>query len=287
MKPIGLIYPPSVVTRFLPQSLEALFNSPSCPAGTLNLYITGLEIMNQSQNLILTIRPLDLSAQIALKLEHNARRYCCLTDYVEETQISSRENTPFHGNDEEDMNPRLDLTFDNPSKPFLKVWVFGADPRTCDVLLEKSRASGVSKNHFCIKFDDQDRLVLQDTSSYGTNATYTANGRVQGSNDVRRKFTWIIFPDYAFNIHVFKKSLAFQVTLASHEGYEAQYRQHIADYRRCHELERSQLGGLSLDQLNVQSQQSTAGAFEPIPHARACISRKSCWDEAVSVKCTR
>ncbi len=61
--------------------------------------------MDESPNLILTIRPLDLSAQIALKLEHNARRYCCLTDYVEETYISSRENTPFHGSDEEDMSP--------------------------------------------------------------------------------------------------------------------------------------------------------------------------------------
>jgi len=130
-------------------------------------------------NLLLTIRPLDLLAEDALKDKHNASRYQCTE--MEEREV--RETTPASFAGGARMDAHLNLTFDNPPKSFIKGWVFGSEPQTCDVVLGKW-GFGVSREHFCISIDDHGQAIFQDTSTNGTTVVYTANQKDQ--EDLRR-----------------------------------------------------------------------------------------------------
>ena len=113
-------------------------------------------------NLLLTIRPLDLLAEEALKDKHNASRYQC----TEMEKREARETTPAPLAGAARMDAHINLTFDNPPKSFTKGWVFGSEPRTCDVVLGE-RGSGVSREHFCISIDDMGKLYSKTRQQMG------------------------------------------------------------------------------------------------------------------------
>lgn len=59
---------------------------------------------------------------------------------------------------------------------------FGRDPQ-CDVWLGET--GGISNRHFYITFDEQHRLILKDTSTWGTAVGYR-------DKEVRNRFTWTL-----------------------------------------------------------------------------------------------
>lgn len=107
--------------------------------------------------------------------------------------------------DKEDLGQRLRFTFDQKPKNIQDGWVFGSNPKTCDVFMGSSK-DGTSGSHFRITFDDQGRLVLIDSSTHGTAVSYDGQaGDEKRKNPPDRKrnkprnksndFTWILLPD--------------------------------------------------------------------------------------------
>ncbi len=69
-------------------------------------------------------------------------------------------------------------------------YLFGTDPQACDILLGYRGGKGISGRHFCITFDDQGRVVLRDSSIWGTAVSYD----VQAKDEVRHHFSWLLAP---------------------------------------------------------------------------------------------
>jgi len=205
----------------------------------------------EQPNLLLTIWPLDLLAEDALKDKHNASRYQCTN--MEEREV--RETTPAPFAVGARMDAHLNLTFDNPPKSFIKGWVFGSEPRTCDVVLGKW-GFGVSREHFCISIDDHGQAVFQDTSTNGTTVVYTANQKDQ--EDLRHNVSCIIFPEYPFRLRVLLDNLVLEVRLAPHIICDTEFRQ--------------QLAGLS----NTQRPRASSVRRCPFRYARRPKSSKYC-----------
>ncbi|KAF4120079.1 FHA domain [Geosmithia morbida] len=75
----------------------------------------------------------------------------------------------------------LQLTFDQPLKRRGRI-VLGTDARTCDLSLP--RVAGVDGQHCTISFDSQSRLVLQDTSTRGTQVWYGSESSGDKTNHI-------------------------------------------------------------------------------------------------------
>jgi hypothetical protein len=104
----------------------------------------------------------------------------------------------------EDFRPHLRFTFNQKPKNIQDRYVFGSNPKTCDVILGSSNNS-ISGSHFRITFDDKKRLVLTDSSALRTTVSYSGRARDkirknpqdQKQNRERDKlndFKWILFP---------------------------------------------------------------------------------------------
>lgn len=65
---------------------------------------------------------------------------------------------------------------------------FGTNPHGDVLLGEKSRKLDISHRHFCITFDNRRRLILRDSSRWGTAVSYGSLGKAE----VRKHFTWIL-----------------------------------------------------------------------------------------------
>ena len=134
-------------------------------------------------------------ARDAFRLRPNAGLYHQSSKgIVTEPGLSSREPTPAlsvseHGdNDNNHDSDRLILTFDDLPRNPQRGWQFGTDPRTSDVLLGHRGTHGVSARHFLVKIDEDRRVVLRDTSTFGTSVSYDG----QAEYEVRQNFTWIL-----------------------------------------------------------------------------------------------
>ncbi|KAF2844140.1 kinase-like protein [Plenodomus tracheiphilus IPT5] len=99
---------------------------------------------------------------------------------------------------------QLLFTFDRRPKDIEQGWVFGSDPKKCDVLLGTSR-EGISGVHCRISYNRTNDLVLIDQSTHGTAVSYghSNQGRAEKrssprcqreSRDASNNFTWILFP---------------------------------------------------------------------------------------------
>lgn len=104
-----------------------------------------------------------------------------------------------------DLSHQLQFTFEQRPKDISEGFVFGSNPKLCDVLLG-SPDEGISGSHFRITFDDDDRLVLIDSSTRGTAVGYNGQARMQRRNnprnrgrsitrDASRDFRWILFAE--------------------------------------------------------------------------------------------
>ena len=219
----------------------------------------------EDPNVIATLIATSELARQAFSSPHNYDR--CFPCAVSPS-LGSRENTPFPDG-EDDFAPRIHLTFDKPPESIKNGYVFGYDP-SCDVRLADRRHVSklpktrfVSKNHFSITFDAQHRVILRDSSKVGTAVSY--NGQAQ--NEVRSRFTWIIFPDFELiEVKIPEADISFKIQLAKHKTCESNYLANVDSVLR--DMRETEEGpgegpkdtGLTfpLNMLNVSSQDTTA-----------------------------
>ena len=180
-------------------------------------------------NLILVVRAIDGYAEDSLCLPNNESRNASSWNG---DGSNSRDPTP--GPEQEDHPSEIALRFDQKPKDIAKGFVFGTDARHCDVRLLSTVGKGKNKQrnriggqHFRITFDDQDRLILQDTSVYGTAVSYDGQARYKNRND---GFTWILFPGWTIQVYVLKEAFIFELKLATHNGCQAEYEANVRSY---------------------------------------------------------
>ena len=217
----------------------------------------------EDPNLIFTLKAATIRAETILAQQHNSNRYVPPPDYCGVEDICSRETTPatnLANEEEADYCSQLRFTFELLPKDIQRGFVFGSNPTSCDVLL--GRAGGhVSRQHFCITFDDQERVVLKDTSLTGTTVSYGG----QAATQPRNHFTWILLPGYDIQVKI-SESLEFSIELAEHDASKHEYSQHVHSY-----LEASRNAIVPLDLLDIHSLQSTAAPTESVSPRRRPI----------------
>ena len=186
-------------------------------------------------NIIATLMASGMNrAERAFQFEHNKQRYEAPTDDI---RPFSRETTPYSGDDFQDGNPkdkdatshRLKLSFDRPPKNMSKGYVFGWGPG-CDIQLvdrddlrpgDREQVGMVSQKHFSITFDTERRVVLRDASTNRTAVSYDG----QAGNELRRHFTWIIFPDFEkIEVSIPSADISFIIKLGTHKNCDKEYR---------------------------------------------------------------
>ncbi|KAK3064933.1 hypothetical protein LTS18_002095 [Coniosporium uncinatum] len=202
------------------------------------------------------------TAKPAFALPHNTHRY---SPPSLNRGISSRESTPFpdaqEQNEAVNSYHRLQVTFDQPPKNGQE-YVFGTDPRVCDVLLGKRRGEGsISGTHFCITFDAQRRVTLRDFSRCGTAVSYDG----QGKGQKRSHFTWIIFHGFEeIEVELSGTKFVFRIILAEHEECESDYLTHVdAFLAKRRTAEESGPALPPFDMLDIYSQNTTAAPTAP------------------------
>lgn len=144
-------------------------------------------------NVICIIKGIDRATDQALLHPDNEARIWHSTR--SESKASNGSSTPPLQHKEDPFELRL--TFDHRPKNLQRGFVFGTDPRVCDVLFGPSHRT-ISRSHFCITFDEHRRLVVEDSSTHGTTVSY--NG--QAEKEVRRNFRWILFHDMKKNVTI-------------------------------------------------------------------------------------
>ena len=180
-------------------------------------------------NLIGTLTAVDGYAEESILLPDNLER--CLPGNGDGS--SSRDPTP--GPEQEYRPSQLVLRLDYRPKDIAKGFVFGTNPQHCDVELSSmigkgrnSQRNKIGGQHFQITFDDQNRLILNDTSYWGTAVSYNGQARKERRN---QPFTWILFPDgWKIQIHVLKDAFIFELKLATHKGCQAEYEANLQSY---------------------------------------------------------
>ncbi|OAL51399.1 hypothetical protein IQ07DRAFT_421342 [Pyrenochaeta sp. DS3sAY3a] len=170
--------------------------------------------MKENPNVIFTIKATNLAARQTYKFLHNSRFYVAPKIALETTNFS-RECTPLTSlGDEhnEDDGDQFCFTFDKRPRDIKQGYVFGSNPKTCDILLG-TPMEGISGSHFRVTFDNQGTLVLIDSSTHGTAVSHDGqlfnekrnnlprrerdealNG-VVNKRDSSKDFTWILSPE--------------------------------------------------------------------------------------------
>lgn len=170
----------------------------------------------------------------ATRMPENARRRISLSPCFDMASNDSVEEEDFFSSSDkendtvisEDKLPRsaISLSFDYQPKSH-HGFVIGTDPKTCDVVLPK--VLGISRRHCHITFDSEKRLILRDTSKYGSSVRYDGRG-----NGVRRRGSWVLssgfsygFPSMVGKIVVEIRSVRFLIVantcLAQMDSYQA------------------------------------------------------------------
>ena len=194
--------------------------------------------------LIVTLEAYGTTAERAWNRPQNRDRCLPASEFV--VDISSRESTPAVGQ----PGSQIRLTFDDKPKDLEKGFVFGSDPRICDVFLGE-RGAGFSGQQFCITFNERGEVVFKNTSRKKAQVDYN------GEDPSRRtQFTWILFGTYK-NIKITlgeEDDLIFKVKwpenrdscLAEYETYRDAY------------FEERRNAFPPLSQLDMETQQPTA-----------------------------
>ena len=191
----------------------------------------------------------DLGALIAINLEENKKRYI-------EPQIGydSRATTVTdEDGDDSDLMcaPKLHLTFSEKPSGSHGFWI-GLDPQ-CDVILKEEKLGKISKKHCFITFDKQRRLILRDSSTYGTIVTYDDRGRER-----RAHHTWCLSgkqASCASKIIIEIDRIRFQIVVSSHKNNTEEYYQNVDKFLRDIE-ENVSLGALGIYSNNSTTQHS-------------------------------
>lgn len=170
--------------------------------------------MRDDPTLIFTLKAISPYAAKVFKDAHN-ERYWIPQCHLDTEGAASQGSTPvtnlgdedsFEGREPiiEDFSDELRFTFDRKPRNIEQGFVFGSNPKICDVLIGNPRG-GVSGSHLRITFDNEDRLVLIDSSTHGTAVSYNGQARKEKRNslssractksrDRSNEFKWILFP---------------------------------------------------------------------------------------------
>ncbi|OJD28530.1 serine/threonine protein kinase [Blastomyces percursus] len=182
---------------------------------------------------------------------------------LDEGSDSEKEVPAYHYED------GLQLTFSHAFSHGLKGdkgFALGVHRDQSDIVLQDVKDGTISRCHCYLKFDDRNRLILQDRSSHGTVVTYDGKG-----GERRRKFKWILggdeVPDEMIKEIVieFHEDLKFQIVVPNHGAHPDQYRQYTDNVRRFR-AEMAADDRLPLSRLGMNSARSTAahsGAQSP------------------------
>ncbi|KAL8907053.1 MAG: hypothetical protein Q9207_001633 [Kuettlingeria erythrocarpa] len=210
----------------------------------------------------------------AIRHSDNRVRYVAPQEEEEEgPEQSSRETTISVDSDGEAPDPKycpkLLLTFDRGPKVG-QGFVIGRDPNSCDIVLPKH--PNISRRHCLLTFDDQRRLILQDTSAYGTTVKYDGQGgqkrRTLISYDSRGKetrhyFTWILsgakVPDRTKEIEIKIANIILLIKVSKHQTHRNLYMENVD--RLCQRQGELPIGGLGLQSTTSTAEQS--GAITP------------------------
>ncbi|KAL9019542.1 MAG: hypothetical protein Q9185_003162 [Variospora sp. 1 TL-2023] len=226
----------------------------------------------ESANLIAHLLPVDIEASSkptwdAIRHSHNRSRYIAPQKADVRPEHSSRESTvSVEEAPDPDCYPQIQLTFDNKPKVGQK-FVIGRDSNSCDIVLPTHL--NISRQHCLLTFDDQRRLILQDTSAYGTSVAYDGQGgqrrRTLVTHDHRGKeilhhFTWILsgadVPDHAKPIQIAIADIKFQIKIAKHETHPDQYIKNVDRFLQGED--ELPIGGLGLQSITSTAEQSEA-----------------------------
>ena len=195
--------------------------------------------------LIVTLEADGTTAERAWNRAQNQDRCLPASEFV--VDISSRESTPAV----DQPKSQIQLTFDNKPKDLKEGFVFGSDPRICDVFLGE-RGAGFSGQQFCITFNERGEVIFKNKSRKEVHVNY--NGEAP---HFRNEFTWILFDTYK-DIKITlgeEEDLIFKVKWPENrDSCRAEYVAHRDAY---FEERRNALPPLS--QLDMESQQTTAG----------------------------
>lgn len=211
----------------------------------------------EDPNLIAILIPTDEKelAKSAFRLPYNRARYLPPRKRSAAPVFFTREITPAPPSPKDDYNSchRIELSLKKRPKRMQYGYVFGADPQPCDVVLE---GIGVSGQHFCITFDEEQRIILKDFSTYGTAVSI----RGQAKNEVRHGIDWILsLDDGKYDIVVQICGLEFKIKLASHETCEDEFLKNVNIF-----LEESRSALPALDVLGIYSHKTTAPPSQPL-----------------------
>ncbi|WEW61592.1 hypothetical protein PRK78_007083 [Emydomyces testavorans] len=229
----------------------------------------------EDSKLILVLVPSDDKklAETACSLPHNNDRNLLPVKLIPEGRtISSREQTP--GADEEEDSEEVDsnykflhgirLGFEKPPRDPAVGFSFGTSP-DCDVLLGyRGLAKGISAKQFCITFDEEERLVLRDSSTHGTAVSYGS----QAANELRCNFAWILNLRnsegklWDVKIHLLN-GITFKVQFISHRRNKADYDESLKAF-----LDTSRAALPSVDQLGIDSCPTTLQPTLPLTPRR-------------------
>jgi hypothetical protein len=166
--------------------------------------------MKEDSNVVFTMGAISDHARNIFPDRHNERYYVRPSPLTAATSRESSVATNIGDEDcegdgdKEDFGQRLRFTWDQKPKNIQDGWVFGSNPKICDVFMGRSKG-GTSGSHFRITFNDQGQLVLIDSSTHGTAVSYDGQAwdekRRNPPDPKRRKprdksndFTWILFP---------------------------------------------------------------------------------------------
>lgn len=162
------------------------------------------------------------------------------------------------------------MRFDERPKDLTKGFVFGTDTLHCDVRLQATIGKGkniqrnkIGGQHFRITFDDNDRLILKDTSVFGTAVSYDGQAHKQRRDN---GFTWILFPGWKIQVHVLEQAFIFELKLATHDICQAEYEASMRSYMADRQAALPPLGtfGFSSYESTAQPSQSCTPKKGPI-----------------------
>lgn len=141
-----------------------------------------------------------------------------------------------------DQEPELHLTFDKKPKDVSQGFVFGSNPKLCDIYCgEPDDSYRIRNRTFSITINDDGQVVLEHMT-HKTVTSVQYNGQNPGT---RREFTWILFPGSSPLVVTAAKKLRFEVILPDHGELEPAYRTNVEVYlkrRRDAILARGPLG---------------------------------------------
>ena len=194
--------------------------------------------------LIVTLEAQGTTAERAWNRPQNQDRCLPASEFV--VDISSRESTPAVGQ----PVSQIQLTFDDKPKDLEKGFVFGSDPRICDVFLGE-RGAGFSGQQFCITFNERGEVIFKNKSRKEVHVNY--NGEAP---HFRNEFTWILFDTYE-NIKITlgeEDDLIFKVKWPKNRKFcLAEYEAHRDAY-----FKERRNAFPPLSQLDMETQQPTA-----------------------------